>query len=225
MNSYKIKNSFENKYINKILLFIPLMFFIYIFFNLSKYILKTTTFYLQIMNINIINVSPIETLSTLVYTTFLLTFIFGVIIFYFFFYLNYKEALTSKEIKYLNYLGLSIFLGLVGGILSYFLSLFYLIPYLLSYNIMISIENYITLEKLFSFLITNFFLFFLVFQIPTILRVLIGLEIISKERLRYYRPIYFLGFLIFASLITPAEIISTIVLAGVGQILYEVSIL
>lgn len=80
------------------------------------------------------------------------------------------------------------------------------------------------IDTYFIFIIKIFYLFNIIFQFPIILTILFLLNIINVKILTNYRKFFYFSFLILASILTPPDIISQILLVIPFILFFEVTI-
>ena len=114
-----------------------------------------------------------------------------------------------------------LFLG--GGSFCFFVVLPFAIKFLLSYGEEV-MTPIITINSYISFAGMLLLAFGFAFELPVVGFFLGKLGIISSRTLSKGRPFAVVGFLIFAAVLTPPDVISQLLLAGPLFILYEITI-
>lgn len=134
------------------------------------------------------------------------------------FYENEKKACRKAFLGggVLFYVGIA-----VGFILIVPLAL----QFFLNYSVSDLVENTITLNSYISLLSSTVLLFGLVFEFPMLVVLLSALGVIHRDLLKRYRKHAFIGILIVAAIVTPADPLSMIVAAIPLWLLWELSIL
>ncbi|MCY0888710.1 MAG: twin-arginine translocase subunit TatC [Alicyclobacillaceae bacterium] len=136
-----------------------------------------------------------------------------------------KPALTARESHYaLSLLPFATFMFVFGVLFSYFL----IFPILLHFLLSLANESFIVLltaQKYFKFLITLTLPFGLIFEMPILLLFLTQIGVITPKRLVGMRKYAYLCIVVFASFISPPELVSHLSVAVPMMALYEISIL
>lgn len=134
------------------------------------------------------------------------------------FYENEKKACRSAFLGggVLFYAGIA-----VGFILIVPLAL----QFFLNYSVSDLVENTITLNSYISLLSSTVLLFGLVFEFPMLVVLLSALGVIRRSLLKRYRKHAFIGILVVAAIVTPADPLSMIVAAIPLWLLWELSVL
>jgi sec-independent protein translocase protein TatC len=136
-----------------------------------------------------------------------------------------KPAMYKNEVKYARFLVFSsLILFLIGILFGYYImapiSLNFFANYQISEQIVNDI-NFISFVKLISKLI---FICGFVFQLPVIIYFLGRFKLITSEKLKKWRKYAFIVILILASIVTPPDVFSQILISIPLFILYEISI-
>ncbi|MGK7344517.1 MAG: twin-arginine translocase subunit TatC [Candidatus Nitrospinota bacterium M3_3B_026] len=127
-----------------------------------------------------------------------------------------------------RYTGVFVVLGsiffIVGASFCYFVVLPLGLDFLLNFggeglSPMISVGNYI------SFVFKISIAFGITFELPIVLVFLVKLGVVTPETLAGKRPYFIVGSFVFASLLTPPDVFTQVVMAVPMILLYEVSIL
>lgn len=211
--------------------FFTLNFIIFIILCVINYNFAINIF--QILNMYLLNkyggivfnIEAGETFVALLQITIFLTIIQLFRIWLMYFYKFFHTGMYQHEINFFKQLTKAYFLGLIGIFISVYTSITLFLPYFFKYNNLIGIENYLSVKSLFYFLLCNAILFFLIFQIPLIVKGLINFNIIKKNKLKEYRKHFFIVSLIISSFLTPPDIITTSIATAVMFLLYNVSII
>ena len=92
------------------------------------------------------------------------------------------------------------------------------------YTVSDTIANTITLNSYISMFSSMVILFGIVFEFPVLIAILSNMGIVTKDTLKKYRKYAFVGVLIVAAIITPADPFSMMIAAAPLYILYELSV-
>ena len=137
-----------------------------------------------------------------------------------------KPALKPKELKntrgVIFYVSLLFFLGVFFG---YFVIAPYTINFFANFVLDSNIENIWTIADYFSTIVPLILGAGLAFQLPLVMYFLAKVGVVSAAYLRRVRKYAILIIVIVASIITPPDMLSTIVASVPLVILYEISIL
>ena len=137
-----------------------------------------------------------------------------------------KPALKPKELKNTHgvifYVSLLFFLGVFFG---YFIIAPYTINFFANFVLDSNIENIWTIADYFSTIVPLILGAGLAFQLPLVMYFLAKVGVVSASYLRRVRKYAILIIVIVASIITPPDMLSTVVASVPLLILYEVSIL
>ena len=93
------------------------------------------------------------------------------------------------------------------------------------YTISDAIANTITLNSYISMFSSMVILFGIVFEFPVLIAILSNMGIVTREMLTKYRKHAFVGVLIVAAVITPADPFSMLIAAAPLYLLYELSVI
>lgn len=211
----------------KLNLFSKVFFILFLFgvnYKLSKIILNYSISVLNSKNIIVLTLKPFESITILLTLDLYLTIIMMLPFILFSYYLEYRDALYSIERKVFYNLFKTLFFGMIFASIGYLVTLHYTVPLLIQYNTVLLVQNSIGFYNIFVFLIQQSFIFFFISLIPTIVRIFLNLNIITKSKLKLYRKHVFVFFLIFSAIITPADIFTTIFFTFPMYILFEYSI-
>ena len=94
-----------------------------------------------------------------------------------------------------------------------------------SYTVSDAIANTITLNSYISMFSSMVILFGIVFEFPVLIAILSNMGIVTREMLTKYRKHAFVGVLIVAAVITPADPFSMLIAAAPLYLLYELSVI
>src|SRR6201996_2511851 len=137
-----------------------------------------------------------------------------------------KPALTTKELK--NTRGVIFWVSLlffIGVLFGYFVIAPYTINFFANFSIDSNIENIWTIGSYFSTISQLILGAGLAFQLPLVMYFLAKIGVVSAAYLRRVRKYAILIIVIVASIITPPDMLSTIVASVPLLMLYEISIL
>jgi len=134
-------------------------------------------------------------------------------------------ALTPKEKKFITAIFCAGAFLFAGGILfCYFIALPISLKFLWGIGKWMNITNSWTLENYVSFT-TGFLLAFgIIFEMPSVILLLVKLNIVSYKTLSRQRKIVIVIILVLSALITPPDIITQIIMAIPLIALYEISV-
>ena len=93
------------------------------------------------------------------------------------------------------------------------------------YKVSDAIANTITLNSYISMFSSMVILFGIVFEFPVLIAILSNMGIVTREMLTKYRKHAFVGVLIVAAVITPADPFSMLIAAAPLYLLYELSVI
>ena len=93
------------------------------------------------------------------------------------------------------------------------------------YTVSDAIANTITLNSYISMFSSMVILFGIVFEFPVLIAILSNMGIVTREMLTKYRKHAFVGVLIVAAVITPADPFSMLIAAAPLYLLYELSVI
>ena len=137
-----------------------------------------------------------------------------------------KPALKPKELKntrgVIFYVSLLFFLGVFFG---YFIIAPYTINFFANFVLDSNIENIWTIADYFSTIVPLILGAGLAFQLPLVMYFLAKVGVVSASYLRKVRKYAILIIVVVASIITPPDMLSTIVASVPLLILYEISVL
>ena len=92
------------------------------------------------------------------------------------------------------------------------------------YTVSDTIANTVTLNSYISMFSSMVILFGIVFEFPVLIAILSNMGIVTKDTLKKYRKYAFVGVLIVAAVITPADPFSMLIAAAPLYLLYELSV-
>ena len=92
------------------------------------------------------------------------------------------------------------------------------------YTVSDTIANTITLNSYISMFSSMVILFGIVFEFPVLIAILSNMGIVTKDTLKKYRKYAFVGVLIVAAIITPADPFSMLIAAAPLYLIYELSV-
>lgn len=118
-------------------------------------------------------------------------------------------------------LGLVLFLG--GVALAYFVTLPITVQFMMSFQVE-SLEPSLVIGEYLSFAVKLLLAFGLVFELPVVLLLLAAVGLVNSKMLTEKRRYAIVFMVIGASLITPADVASTLILMGPMLLLYELGI-
>jgi sec-independent protein translocase protein TatC len=137
-----------------------------------------------------------------------------------------KPALKENELKgtrgVIFWVSLLFFIGVLFG---YFIVVPYTINFFANFTLDDSIENFWTIASYFNTMVPLILGSGLAFQLPLVLYFLAKIGVVSVDFLRKYRRHSILVIVVVVSLITPPDMLSTIICSIPLIILYEISIL
>ena len=137
-----------------------------------------------------------------------------------------KPALTTKELRnttgVIFWVSVLFFLGTAFG---YFVIAPYTINFFANFTLDDNIENKWTIMSYFNTIVPLILGAGLAFQLPLVMFFLAKINVVSAGLLRKGRRYAILGIVILASIITPPDMLSTIIVSIPIYFLYEISIL
>ena len=211
--------------------FFILNFFIFIFILIYNYNFSIYLFdYLNDILLykyagTIFNIQAGETFVAILHLTLYLTLLMLLPLFMVYFYKYFYKGMEDKEKRFLSLLVFSYFVGLLGVIFSVYISFNIFLPYFFNYNNLIGIGNYLSVNALLIFAIQNAILFFIIFQIPFVIKSLINNNLVPKETFKKHRKHSFFVILLFSSIMSPPDLMTTGLFSGIIFLLYNVSII
>ena len=137
-----------------------------------------------------------------------------------------KPALSTKELSnstgVIFWVSVLFFLGVAFG---YFVIAPYTINFFANFSLDDNIENKWTIMSYFNTIVPLILGAGLAFQLPLVMYFLAKISVVNAAMLQKGRRYAILGIVIFASIITPPDMLSTIIVSIPMYILYEISIL
>ena len=121
--------------------------------------------------------------------------------------------------------GMSSFLFYLGAAVGYFIVLPVCLVFFMNFSVSDAVDNTISLGSYISLFTSMVFMIGLLFEFPTVVMVLSGMDLLHRKDLRKYRKHAFVAVLLLAAIITPSDPFSMFVLAIPLYGLYEFSIL
>lgn len=137
-----------------------------------------------------------------------------------------KPALKKKELKGTSGVIFWVsFLFFTGVLFGYFFIAPYTVNFFANFSLDDNIENIWTISSYFNTLVPLILGSGLAFQLPLVIYFLAKIDVVSSAFLRKYRRYAILIIVIAVSIITPPDMLSTIICSIPLVILYEISIL
>lgn len=134
-------------------------------------------------------------------------------------------ALYRKERKSVRKaFGMATVLFYVGVLVGYYIVLPMCLNFFVDYKVSDTVENTIALGSYISLFMSMVLMIGVTFEFPTVVMILSGLGVVTRQGLRKYRRHAIVAVLCVSALITPADPLSMIVLAIPLYALYEFSI-
>ena len=183
-----------------------------------------TTHLAAIYNVQVAVLSPVEAIMSIMQLTLLLLLIVCLPLVLLAIISYIRPALYANERRLLLYAPLSLVLGVLGSLFSLYLSLNIFIPYFDNFSQILGVQNLWSLERLAGFIIGNLFVFFLIFQVPLVIRLLHALGWIKIKDVHFLRKVIIVISLIVAALVTPPDVPSQLIVAFPFYLLFELSI-
>lgn len=182
---------------------------------------------LDVVRVNIINLSMIEYFVAKIKISFILVFVPSLPILAYHIAEYVKPALTGRERRFFRhlwvYMPFSILLFLVSVVFFYFSFYKVILPFVYSMSLKASIYNYWSISKLIDTLLLFFLPVAIGFQLPIISTFLFKAGFISKEFLSRKRRFFYVLVFILASVFTPPDVVSQLIVAFPLIVLFEVS--
>lgn len=199
-------------------------------FGISSFLLMSTFLTYAIgtvsekYSLEVITLEAGESLNTIIYGTFLTFSILSLPLMVLYAYHYLKDALYKSERRFaLSLMTIPIFMSL-GALFGYWATIYVFIHYLYGFNAFLGVNDTIQLWKLGSIILTNMFMFGVVFLTPFIVRSLITYNIMKKETLRALAMPFAVFSFTLAAILTPTDVISTFLLSGPMSLLYVISL-
>ena len=135
-------------------------------------------------------------------------------------------ALYDNEMRSVRKAFLGSALLFYAGVATGFCLLFPVtLSFFQGYTVSDAIANTITLNSYISMFSSMVILFGIVFEFPVLIAILSNMGIVTREMLTKYRKHAFVGVLIVAAVITPADPFSMLIAAAPLYLLYELSVI
>ncbi len=135
-------------------------------------------------------------------------------------------ALYDNEMRSVRKAFLSSALLFYAGVATGFCLIFPVtLSFFQGYTVSDAIANTITLNSYISMFSSMVILFGIVFEFPVLIAILSNMGIVTREMLTKYRKHAFVGVLIVAAVITPADPFSMLIAAAPLYLLYELSVI
>lgn len=207
----------------RVIIFLILFFILGFIF--SGFILSKIRSDFITKNIELIATTPIEffiaKLNIALLAAIILTFPF--ILYHLLMFL--KPAMTKKEKSFvIIFLPFSLLLFVIGVVFSYYLFLKVAILFLSQMAVNASVLNLWSINKFVRFVFLNCLVFGLLFQLPVITLLLSKLGLVDARILKEKRKYFIVLIFIIASIITPPDPLTQIMIALPLILLYELSI-
>ena len=134
-------------------------------------------------------------------------------------------ALYDNEIRSVRKAFLGSALLFYAGVATGFCLIFPVtLSFFQGYTVSDTIANTVTLNSYISMFSSMVILFGIVFEFPVLIAILSNMGIVTKDTLKKYRKYAFVGVLIVAAIITPADPFSMMIAAAPLYLLYELSV-
>ena len=142
-------------------------------------------------------------------------------------YMKHNDIFYEEERRIIRYLGITIPLGIMGSLFSYYVVKDMIIPFFMEFNRFVGVEEVIGFHQIVNLIIIQGITFFLIFQLPLILKFITSIGLVSKHQLKSkkIRVGVFLFVLILSSWLTPTDPLSTMMVLIPIYTCYEVGIL
>ena len=135
-------------------------------------------------------------------------------------------ALYDNEMRSVRKAFLGSALLIYAGVATGFCLIFPVtLSFFQGYTVSDAIANTITLNSYISMFSSMVILFGIVFEFPVLIAILSNMGIVTREMLTKYRKHAFVGVLIVAAVITPADPFSMLIAAAPLYLLYELSVI
>ena len=135
-------------------------------------------------------------------------------------------ALYDNEMRSVRKAFLGSALLIYAGVATGFCLIFPVtLSFFQGYTVSDAIANTITLNSYISMFSSIVILFGIVFEFPVLIAILSNMGIVTREMLTKYRKHAFVGVLIVAAVITPADPFSMLIAAAPLYLLYELSVI
>lgn len=140
-------------------------------------------------------------------------------------YTQLRDAMYENERRVFNYYWIGLGIGYLSIILGYIFSIYMMVPFFVEFNSPTAVLNFVSVDQLITFIITNVIIMFVIVQVPIIMRGLCKLGIVSKDKYKEFRLLYFCITLVIVAWITPLDLITTILFQLPVYGVYELGIL
>lgn len=213
------------KLIWKIRFLIPITIIYIISFYIARYLVKVFLDISKTQNFKIISLNAETSFFFIMLFALYLTFIFHIPILIKLF-IKHKDMFYKREKKIIYWSFVTIPLGLMGSFFSYYVVIYMILPFFMGFNEFLGIERVIGFDKLIQLIVIQGLAFFLFFQIPLIMKLLITLKIFRKKHLKNknIRFIYLILVLILSSWLTPPDPVSMLTVAIPLYLCYELGL-
>ncbi len=130
--------------------------------------------------------------------------------YFLFLYFKHNDMLYLEEKKIVRWTLLTIPMGLVGSLFSFTVVKEMIIPFFMAFSVFLGLEEVIGFVQVISLTVTMAITFFLIFQIPLLIKFLTETRIVSKNNLKVkqVRLTILLVVCVVSAWITPSDIIS-----------------
>lgn len=215
----------RNKNVIYTIIFLSTILFIYLSYLLSKKTISITLNKLVCYNISYVNINISDMLELVMTGTFIYIVMLSIPILLILLYMKYKDGLYNNEKKTFKLLILLYPYSIVGMFVGYIISIKYIMPFFLEYNKMFGMNDIIVVVNIIKLIWTTSISFAILIQLPVLLLVLKKNNIITKTKMKQYRPFALILSLIIGAIISPPDGLSMIIFAAPIYIMYELSIL
>jgi len=142
-------------------------------------------------------------------------------------YFKHSDIFYSEEKEIIRWTLLTIPMGIVGSTFSFTIVKDMIIPFFLAFSSFLGVEEYIGIIQIINLTITMAVTFFIIFQLPLIIKFLTSIRIISKDNLKMksVRLSMLLIISVVAAWITPSDIVSMLLVAVPIYTTYEIGIM
>jgi sec-independent protein translocase protein TatC len=136
-----------------------------------------------------------------------------------------RPALRQKERRYTTgFVFITSLLFMIGVAFGYYLLTPLSINFLANYKVSDIIQNQFTIQSYISFVTTLTLASGLIFELPLVIYILAKIGIVKASMLKQYRKHAVIAILVLASIITPPDVMSQILLSIPIYFLYEIGI-
>jgi sec-independent protein translocase protein TatC len=199
----------------KIKLLISLTFglLIYISYKITLFFIDYIILSSDKFNINLITLSPQETLLMIIYIFLMILFFISIPLLIIIFSQYFKDALYLKERKIIKVFYFTYLLFPIGCFFGLYITNNIFIPYLITFNKWFGLNNTMTLYNYVTFCFNNMLIFGFMALIPVVIKYLIKYNIIQKKQILRYNKHIFILILIFSAIISPPDILSLFIIS------------